>query len=160
MFGWIAIYSKLYRCEVLQGKPAQRPQKTAVFLRMTDKHANLCLFPCLFSFPLGFAWYHNFPCGVDTEESCFAHIQTILYYFLKRTVNNFSCSLLFLFMSLFFLHTDHNCCLFPWSLSLSLSHSLSLSLSLYLSTLSCFLSTAAWCGWKKGGLGSSPVETE
>lgn len=55
MFGCIAIYSKLYRCEVLQGKPVQRPRKTAVFLRMTDKHANLCLFPCLFSFPLGFA---------------------------------------------------------------------------------------------------------
>lgn len=88
-------------CTIVGRKPVQHPN-TAVFLHMTDKHANLCLFPCPFSFPLGFACYYNLPCGVDTEKSCFAHIQTIVHYFLKGTVNNFSCVLLFLFMSLFF----------------------------------------------------------
>lgn len=125
-------------------KPVHYP-KTAVFLCMTDKHANLCLFPCLFSFPLGFAWYYNFPCGVDTEKSCFAHIQTILYYFLKGTVNNFSCSLLFLFMSLFFLHSDHNCCPFPWFFPLSLSR------SNFVSSL-LLLDVAGKRGWGEGGV--------
>lgn len=62
----------------------QKPTESAVFLCMTDKHANLCLFPCLFSFPLGFAWYHNFPCGVDTEKSRFVPVQTKACYFLKK----------------------------------------------------------------------------
>lgn len=53
---------------------------------------------------------------VLTEKSCFAHIQTILYYFLKEAVNNFSCFLwVFVYITvLFFPRSDHNCCPFPW----------------------------------------------
>ncbi len=138
----------LQLCRTASRKPAHYPE-TAVFLRMTDKHANLCLFPCLFSFPLGFAWYYNFPCGVDTEKSCFAHIQTILYYFLKGTVNNFSCFLLFLFMSLFSLHSDHNCCPFPCFFPLSLS--LSLSRSSFVPSLP-LLDVAGKQGWQSRGV--------
>ena len=121
-------------CRIIVGR---KHPKTTVFLRMTDKHANLCLFPCLNSFPLGFAWYYNLSHGVDTKKSCFSHIQTIVHYFFKETVNNFSCFLLFLFMSLFFPHSDNNCCPFPW-------FSLSLPIPFY-----C-LSAPAWCGWKRG----------
>lgn len=100
-------------CRIASKKRVQHPE-TVVFLCMTDKHANLCLFPCLFSFPLRLACYYNFPCGVDTEKFCFDHIQTIVYYFLKGTVNNFSCVLLVLFMSLFLPHSDDDCRPFPW----------------------------------------------